>query len=592
MCRLVQDWSFAPFPNPEHNARFGNLHCNRLLQVQQKVAHYVFWIHHEEIEGQFDWSGKRNLRHFIELCREVGLQAVVRCGPWCHGEARNGGQPDWLLKKGWRICSDDLSYLEKVRILYGEIAQNSPDYCGKMAAPSSASNLKMNTAVPPRICSPSNDSRAPRGSMCPSTHAPAGRRWARRCPWVRSCPYGTYAEGFWDRDLKPMPGRYWTAFHFSLLRTDSAIATDILGERAAKDAPDAAKYPYLTCKIGGGMMNSYHRRILVYPADIESTTLIKLGSGSTSPGESRHCGSEQSLFLAVRVRPWPGCATRLATAQPVTAIDDSRVRTVFFAETDGVPTEFAFNGAPKIEARSGKATRSGDRTIVRNVKPGTSAALRISSNDGSTVRVVLFDSTASLALWNGQWQGRERGFLTEAELVLDGKQVPSRSDGVFKRFAPRMARPTLLKATYESIQPAGPPREIPLGKIRQPVAAAPEDPDFEKAAVWRVQLPSDVDLGTDPILRLHYVGDVARVILDGKLLTDDFYNGNAFDIGLRRHAPRILNGDLRIAILPLRKDAPIYLGKEARPDFGKTESLVELQRVEIIPRYQAQLTAR
>src|SRR5271166_6393800 len=49
------------------------------------VSTYVFWIHHEEIEGKFDWSGSRNLRHFIQLCREVGLKAIVRCGPWDHG---------------------------------------------------------------------------------------------------------------------------------------------------------------------------------------------------------------------------------------------------------------------------------------------------------------------------------------------------------------------------------------------------------------------------------------------------------------------------------------------------------------------------
>ena len=53
---------------------------------------------------------------------------------------------------------------------------------------------------------------------------------------------------------------------------------------ASGDPPDAQRYPYLTCEIGGGMMNSYHRRIRVNPKDIESTTLIKLGSGSTLPG--------------------------------------------------------------------------------------------------------------------------------------------------------------------------------------------------------------------------------------------------------------------------------------------------------------------
>ena len=93
--------------------------------------------------------------------------------------------------------------------------------------------------------------------------------------------YGVYAEGFWDRELTPMPAGYWAGFHFTHCRTDANIANEFLGRRDAKDPPDVAQYPYLTCEIGGGMMNSYHRRILVNPADVDSTTLVKLGSGST-----------------------------------------------------------------------------------------------------------------------------------------------------------------------------------------------------------------------------------------------------------------------------------------------------------------------
>ncbi len=65
----------------------------------QVVSTYIFWIHHEEIEGQFDWSGQRNLRHFVELCGKHGMYVVARIGPWDHGEVRNGGFPDWLLAK-------------------------------------------------------------------------------------------------------------------------------------------------------------------------------------------------------------------------------------------------------------------------------------------------------------------------------------------------------------------------------------------------------------------------------------------------------------------------------------------------------------
>ena len=111
--------------------------------------------------------------------------------------------------------------------------------------------------------------------------------------------------------------------------------------------------------------------------------------------------------------------------------------------------------------------------------------------------------------------------------------------------------------------------------------------------MWKIKLPSDVELGVDPILRLNYVGDVARVSLNGRLLTDDFYTArNKFDVGMRRYAPGILNGDLRVAILPLGKDAPILWRPRAKPDFGKADSVVSLRGLEIIPRYTVQLTAQ
>jgi beta-galactosidase GanA len=61
------------------------------------AATYIFWIHIEEIDGQYDWTGSHNLRRFVELCGRVGLYAYPRIGPWAHGECRNGGFPDWLV---------------------------------------------------------------------------------------------------------------------------------------------------------------------------------------------------------------------------------------------------------------------------------------------------------------------------------------------------------------------------------------------------------------------------------------------------------------------------------------------------------------
>ena len=96
----------------------------------------------------------------------------------------------------------------------------------------------------------------------------------------------------------------------------------------------------------------------------------------------------------------------------------------------------------------------------------------------------------------------------------------------------------------------------------------------------------------DPLLRIKYIGDVARVTLNGKLLVDDFYNGKPFEVGLCRYAPVILGGDLRLSVLPLQKDAPIYLAKPARPQFGSAHSLAVLREIEIIPRYTVTLTPK
>ena len=58
------------------------------------VSTYVFWIHHEEIEGEYDWTGNRDLHAFIKAASECGVKILLRIGPWSHGEARNGGFPD------------------------------------------------------------------------------------------------------------------------------------------------------------------------------------------------------------------------------------------------------------------------------------------------------------------------------------------------------------------------------------------------------------------------------------------------------------------------------------------------------------------
>ena len=95
------------------------------------IPTYVFWNIHEEKEGVFNWEGNRNLRKFLSLCQKHNMWTVVRIGPFCHGEIRNGGLPDWLFAKPLEIRSNATNYLKYVKRLYEEIGRQLEGLCYK-----------------------------------------------------------------------------------------------------------------------------------------------------------------------------------------------------------------------------------------------------------------------------------------------------------------------------------------------------------------------------------------------------------------------------------------------------------------------------
>ena len=46
----------------------------------QIISTYVFWNHIEEVKGNFDWTGQRDLRRFAELCHKQGCIYMCASG--------------------------------------------------------------------------------------------------------------------------------------------------------------------------------------------------------------------------------------------------------------------------------------------------------------------------------------------------------------------------------------------------------------------------------------------------------------------------------------------------------------------------------
>ncbi|HEU5395697.1 MAG TPA: beta-galactosidase, partial [Verrucomicrobiae bacterium] len=249
---------------------------------------------------------------------------------------------------------------------------------------------------------------------------------------------------------------------------------------------------------------------------------------------------------------WPfnldlgGARLIYATAQPVCWTDDGKVQTYYFAATPGVLSEFSFD----------PQTLKSSRSEFKNIKPGRMPALTVEAKAGGEIQVVVLSDADSLALEKAD-AGRGVVFAQPPKLKI-------------------------IAVKTKSVHPAGPARQIPISTGKWHIAVGPTDAEFTNAAVWQIELPKDLDLSKDPLLRIHYAGDVARVTLDGKLIDDDFYSGRDFEIGLKRYAPAILHGDLRLEILPLPKGAPIYLEPRARPNFGNADDIAQLNSVELV----------
>lgn len=65
------------------------------------VTTYVPWDYHEPVEGQFEFTGAKDLRHFLELCYEKGFYVQLKPGPyitaeWPRGWTSFGALPEWL----------------------------------------------------------------------------------------------------------------------------------------------------------------------------------------------------------------------------------------------------------------------------------------------------------------------------------------------------------------------------------------------------------------------------------------------------------------------------------------------------------------
>lgn len=88
------------------------------------VCLYVFWNYHEPEEGEFDFTGQKDIAAFCKLAKKHDMYVIVRPGPYVCAEWEMGGLPWWLLKKkDVKLREQDPYYMERTRLFMNEVGK-------------------------------------------------------------------------------------------------------------------------------------------------------------------------------------------------------------------------------------------------------------------------------------------------------------------------------------------------------------------------------------------------------------------------------------------------------------------------------------
>ena len=85
------------------------------------VDTYIAWNFHERAEGEYDFTGWRDVAHFIRIAGEVGLDVFVRPSPYICAEWSNGGIPFWLSGRTSQVRTSDPVFLAAVDAWYDQL---------------------------------------------------------------------------------------------------------------------------------------------------------------------------------------------------------------------------------------------------------------------------------------------------------------------------------------------------------------------------------------------------------------------------------------------------------------------------------------
>lgn len=334
-------------------------------------------------------------------------------------------------------------------------------------------------------------------------------------------------------------------------------------------------------------VNNYQRLRTLSPKKNVRFTLRLQDRTLRFPQKAMTVPSGASCFFPFNLNV-EGVTLDYATAQPFARLCHEDVTTLFLAEVKGIPVELMIDGQ-----------------LYRDLKPGTGCVIERKTPAGGTLRIVVLNEDASLQCYKTERGGKEYMYMSRNGLSFDGGEmyieewgadalawgvypdapcthpaaVKQAEDGIFARYALQQPCTSAAAPVVKEERPAAPARKVKMGARN--VAEQPSEADFlNLAARWSIGGLERLEHPADFFLKVSYEGDAARVYADGKLVQDNFYNGQDMYVPVSD----LVGKEVSLYILPLSKDYPIYLPEAIRTRLAEKGQLLELKQVQLVER--------
>lgn len=313
---------------------------------------------------------------------------------------------------------------------------------------------------------------------------------------------------------------------------------------------------------------------------------------------------------------WPvnmdldGIRLRYSTAQPFCRmVRGQTVLYVFFA-IPGIRPEFSF--APEtftsLRMNEGVKSESSNQILVTGIEPSSRVVFEGTLPTGKRLQIVVLTKEQALSVTRVSLEDGDHLVLSSQEVYSDGRSMTLRAlgqpefnfsvwpslpsthesslrieakgnDGIFKIYRSQgNAQPVLASSIPE--QSVNTPAVFHSDPTTAPTAA-----EIDAAPRWEIRLSKNAFGGVSNLfLKVEYQGDIAQLRATDHLLTDNFYNGMPWCIGLKRFQNQVESGPLEISIVPWRNHSDVILDRFAVKK--AVNDSPNLLKVSVLPEYQ------